>query len=106
MGIEIRFASMVDETAATTSIAKKTGIGAAVGAVTGFVFWSAVGPAVISWWYEPPSKDAFSCAGSVKTALSQFVTMQLISAAIGAVGLAVILFVFRRAKSMQGGAPN
>jgi uncharacterized membrane protein YesL len=67
------------------------------GAVLGFAGSSLGGPSVISWWYEPPSKDAFSCASSVRTALSQFVTMQLISAGIGAVGLALIVYVIRRA---------
>lgn len=84
---------------------KRTATGAAIGAVLGFVAWSVIGPAVISWWYEPPSKDAFSCAGSVKTALSQFVMMQLISAAIGAGGLAVTLFALRRDKSAQSAPP-
>jgi|SRR5688572_16453600 hypothetical protein len=67
------------------------------GAVVGFAGSSLFGPAVISWWYEPPSKDAFSCAGSVRQALSQFVTMQLICAGIGAVVLAIIGYVIRRA---------
>lgn len=89
-----------------TSAVRRTAIGSAVGSVVGFVVWSLVGPAIISWWYEPPSKDAFSCAGSVKTALSQFVTMQLISASIGAVAVTILSFVFRRAKRMQGGTPT
>ena len=93
---------MEDRPPPRPSIVKRTGVGAAIGAVLGFVVWSFVGPAVISWWYEPPSKDAFSCAGSVKTALSQFVTMQLISAAVGAAVLGVILFVLRRDKVGQG----
>lgn len=80
---------------------KRTASSAAVGAVVGFVAWSIIGPAVISWWYEPPSKDAFSCAGSVKTALSQFVWMQLVSAAVGATGLAVIWFALKRGKGAQ-----
>jgi hypothetical protein len=67
------------------------------GAALGFTGSSLGGPSVISWWYEPPSKDAFSCASSVRTALSQFVTMQLICAGIGAVALAVIVYVIRRA---------
>lgn len=67
------------------------------GAVLGFAGSSAVGPSVISWWYEPPSKDAFSCAGSVRTALAQFVTMQLICAGVGALALTVIVLLIRRA---------
>lgn len=86
-------------------MARRAAVGAAVGAVLGFVVWSLVGPAVISWWYEPPSKDAFSCASSVKTALSQFVMMQLISAALGAAGLGVIFFVLRRDKGAKSAPP-
>src|ERR1043165_4365935 len=92
---------MGEQTVPGTSLVKRTASSAAVGAVLGFVAWSVIGPAVISWWYEPPSKDAFSCAGSVKTALSQFVTMQLVSAAIGATGLAVIWFTLKRGKAAQ-----
>jgi len=68
----------------------------AVGAVIGFVAWSLTGPTVIGWWYEPPSKDAFSCAGSVRNALTQFVEMQLGAAIIGALGFAALLFGARR----------
>jgi hypothetical protein len=67
------------------------------GAVLGFAGSSVIGPSMISWWYEPPSKDAFSCAGSVRTALSQFVTMQLICAGVGSVALTVIVLLIRRA---------
>lgn len=73
-----------------------------IGAVLGFVASSLLGPAVISWWYEPPSKDAFSCAGTVRTALSQFVTMQLICAAVGGLGTLLVLFLVRRALRRKG----
>ena len=72
------------------------------GAVLGFVGSSLLGPTVISWWYEPPSKDAFSCAGSVRSALGQFVTMQLVCAALGAAGLTLIVFLIRRAVRNRG----
>lgn len=62
----------------------------------GFAGSSVAGPSVISWWYEPPSRDAFSCAGSVRTALSQFVTMQLICAGVGALLLTLVVFLVRR----------
>ena len=67
------------------------------GAVLGFILSSVFGPTVISWWYEPPSRDAFSCAGSVRTALGQFVTMQLVAAGVGAVALTLLVFLIRRA---------
>ncbi|SRR5260221_2890882 len=78
------------------SLARRLGLEAAIGAALGFVASSLGGPAVISWWYEPPSKDAFSCAGSVRTALSQFVVMQLICAVVGGAALAALLFLSRR----------
>jgi Mg/Co/Ni transporter MgtE len=67
-----------------------------IGAVLGFVVWSFGGPTIISWWYEPPSRDAFSCAGSVRMALAQFVKMQLGAALFGAVAFALLLFGGRR----------
>jgi len=79
-----------------SSLVRRGGAAAAVGAVIGFVAWSLAGPGIISLWYEPPSRDAFSCAGTVKTALSQFVKMQLISAVIGAAGVAVLWLAVRR----------
>lgn len=88
----------IQTTAPVASAARRGALGASLGAVLGLVAWSLAGPAVISWWYEPPSRDAFSCAGSVKTALSQFVTMQLVSAAVGAVGVGLLFFALRRAR--------
>ena len=81
---------------AVASTAKRTAIEVGGGALLGLVLSSLGGPAVISWWYEPPSRDAFSCAGSVKTALSQFVMMQLFCAFVGAVVVAVAFFFGRR----------
>ncbi|HEX6241199.1 MAG TPA: hypothetical protein VFZ61_09915 [Polyangiales bacterium] len=72
------------------------------GAVIGFILSSVFGPTVISWWYEPPSRDAFSCASSVRSALGQFVTMQLICAALGAIALTLIVFLTRRAMRNRG----
>jgi hypothetical protein len=77
-------------------VGRRTALELAVGAVLGFLGWSFAGPTIIGWWYEPPSKDAFSCAGSVKMALAEFVKMQLFSAIGGAVGFALLLFVGRR----------
>ena len=67
------------------------------GAVLGFVLSTLIGPTIISWWYEPPSRDAFSCASSVRSALGQFVMMQLICAAVGALILTTSVFLVRRA---------
>jgi hypothetical protein len=69
----------------------------AVGALLGFAVCSVGGPSLIAWWYEPPSQDAFSCAGSVRTALTQFVTLQLVFAGTGGIGLSILLFFGRRA---------
>jgi hypothetical protein len=78
-------------------VARRIGVQLAVGGVLGFAASSFAGPAIIGWWYEPPIKDAFSCASSVRAALSQFVTMQLICAAVGG-GLAMLtVFLVRRA---------
>ncbi|HVU04673.1 MAG TPA: hypothetical protein VHE30_23120 [Polyangiaceae bacterium] len=82
---------------------KRLALELSVGALLGFSGWSFAGPTVISWWYEPPSKDAFSCAGSVRMALGEFVKMQLGSALVGALGLALVLFVIRRAFRPKSG---
>jgi hypothetical protein len=94
------------DAAPTPSPLKRLGVELALGAVLGFVGASAGGPTLISWWYEPPSKDAFSCAGSVRTALSQFVTMQLVCAAVGGAVLAIILFFSRRALQKRDAAKS
>jgi hypothetical protein len=84
-------------TAPSTPTARRIGTQLAVGGVLGFAASSFGGPAVIGWWYEPPIKDAFSCASSVRAALSQFVTMQLVCAALGAVLATLAVFFARRA---------
>jgi Mg/Co/Ni transporter MgtE len=86
----------MDEDKPGGTTARRLGVEVSIGAMLGFVGASLAGPAVIAWWYEPPSKDAFSCASSVRTALSQFVTMQLTCAAVGGVLLAALLFFSRR----------
>jgi hypothetical protein len=74
------------------------------GALVGLVGSSVGGPSVISWWYEPPSRDAFSCAASVKTALSQFVTMQLVCAAAGGVLVTIAYTLASRALAKRKSA--
>jgi hypothetical protein len=67
-----------------------------IGIVLGFVVCSVFGPQLVSWWYAPPSKDAFSCAGTVRGALGQFVQMQLLSALGGGIVLTLLLWLSRR----------
>ena len=79
---------------------KKTILQLGVGVALGFLVACLLGPRVISFWYQPPSKDAFSCAGSVENALTQFVWLHLGFAALGGFGLWLALFfggrLFRR----------
>ena len=77
-------------------------IGASVTIALGFLLATLAGPQMISWWYQPPSQDAFSCAGSVKDALSHFVWLQLICAAVGGFGLWLVLFFAGRALKNRG----
>jgi hypothetical protein len=88
---------MEQEPSSSGSTLKLLGAQMAGGAVLGFVGSSLLGPGTIALLYKPPSGDAFSCADTVKTALGQFVAMQLTCAAIGAVGLTLIVFLVRRA---------
>jgi hypothetical protein len=89
-----------------TPAVRRIGAQLAVGAVLGFAASSFGGPAVIGWWYEPPIKDAFSCASSVRAALAQFVKMQLICAALGGAALALAVFLVRRAMSRRAAAAH
>jgi hypothetical protein len=84
-----------DSTAMSTPM--RTVIAAGGGTLLGLILSSLGGPALISWWYEPPSRDAFSCAGSVKTALSQFVTFQVSCALVGGIAIAIGYFFVQRA---------
>jgi hypothetical protein len=75
----------------------------AVGALIGLLAWSFGGPTVVSWWYEPPVKDALSCAPSVRQAVSDFVRWGLSVAAVSAlVTLTLVSLVRRR---FGGSAP-
>lgn len=87
-----------------SSGAKRVAIQMTIGAFLGLTVWSVGGPKVISWWYEPPSKDAFSCAPSVRVALGQFVYSQLAAAAVGAVLIALTVGLVRRWWSKRGAA--
>jgi len=67
------------------------------GTALGFVLACVWGPAVVSTKYTPLSDSANLCGGPVNEALSSFVRVQLISAAVGAVLVWSILFFSRRA---------
>jgi hypothetical protein len=84
------------------SVVKKTVLQIGLGVALGFLAASVLGPQLISWWYQPPSQDAFSCAGSVKDALAHFVWLQLICAALGGFGLWLVLFLGGRALRNRG----
>lgn len=78
------------------STLRRTLLELAIGLVLGLVVACLAGPRMISFWYEPPSKDAFSCAGSVEKALHDFILLEAIVAAVGAIGLVLLLWFFRR----------
>ena len=88
----------------TRAAARRFAIQVVSGAVLGFAGSCFFGPGVLGWWYAPPVKDAFSCESSVRNALTQFVKMQLISAAVGAVVVLIAVFLIRRAFTKRG--PN
>jgi len=66
------------------------------GSALGFALAVVVGPRFLSWWYEPPSKQAISCGPSVESALSQFVIVQFAAAVIGGIVACVVLYYVRR----------
>jgi hypothetical protein len=83
-----------------------------VGALLGLLAWSIGGPTVVSWWYEPPVKDALSCAPSVRQAVADFVKWGLsVGAVSGLVTLTLVSLVRRRfggasaSASASGSAP-
>jgi hypothetical protein len=67
-----------------------------VGALAGLLGWSFGGPTVVSWWYEPPVKDALSCAPSVRQAVADFVRWGLGVAAITALATLTLVSLVRR----------
>ena len=75
---------------------KRRAIEGAVGALVGLVLACLSGPAFVSFWYKPPSGDAFSCAGTVTEALAYFVKLQLVLGLVGGVFLLLMSFLFRR----------
>jgi len=78
------------------STRRRTLLWAATGTTLGFAAACFGGPKAVSWLYKPPSQDAFSCAGSVDAALTQFVRLQLTCAVVGAAVSLGLLFFVRR----------
>ena len=84
------------ETSSPSLVWRCVAVQLAVGAAIGFIATCFFGPGLLGWWYEPPVKEAFSCASSVRSAISQFVVMQLISAAVGGILVSIVVLLVRR----------
>lgn len=75
------------------------------GALLGLLGWCFFGPTVVSWWYEPPVKDALSCAPSVRQAVTDFVKWGLGVAAISATVTLTLVSLARRRFGSSAAAP-
>lgn len=75
---------------------RRRSIEGAVGMLAGLVLACLAGPAFVSFWYKPPSGDAFNCSGTVTEALSYFVKLQLVAGLLGGSILLLGSFLFRR----------
>ncbi|HET9954882.1 MAG TPA: hypothetical protein VFQ61_10275 [Polyangiaceae bacterium] len=93
---EVASAAALATPAPRSSPVRRTALELAIGLVAGVVGASVFGPSMISFWYEPPSKDAFSCASSVEQALKDFLKLQLGLALVGALVLVLASFLVRR----------
>jgi len=91
---------MAEAAIVTTSPLRRLGTQLAVGAVLGFAGWGFVGPGIIAWRYELPTKDAL-VRNLVQAALGDFVVMQLVCAAIGGALAVVVAFLVRRAMKQR-----
>ena len=96
---------MADDIAVTTS-SRRYVPHLAIGAVLGFSAACFFGSGLIGWWWEPPSKGVITCSPDVRAAITTFIKMQFISAAIGAVGLATVMHLVRRAFSKRRAAKS
>ncbi|HEX3851605.1 MAG TPA: hypothetical protein VHW01_11605 [Polyangiaceae bacterium] len=74
---------------------RRTWLFACAGVILGFAGASAWGPQLVSFFFKP-LEDSFSCSGSVNTALTQFVRLQLTLAMAGGVLALLVLFFWRR----------
>ncbi len=79
-----------------TNPVKRRAIEGAVGMLAGLVLACLSGPAFVSFWYKPPSGDAFNCAGTVNDALSYFVKLELFAGVLGGAFILLVSFLFRR----------
>lgn len=79
-----------------SSPVRRRGLEGAVGMLAGLVLACLSGPQFVSFWYKPPSGDAFSCAGTVTEALNYFVKLQLAAGVIGGGLILLVSFLFRR----------
>ena len=79
-----------------SSPVRRRGLEGAVGMLAGLVLACLSGPQFVSFWYKPPSGDAFNCAGTVTEALNYFVKLQLAAGVIGGGFILLISFLFRR----------
>ena len=80
---------------AKSSVFVRFGVPLLIGAVLGIVLWSLAAPRVIGWWYEPPVKDALSCAPSVRRAIGDFLTAELIIAGLSGLTMLILVTVVR-----------
>jgi hypothetical protein len=79
-----------------TSPVRRRAIEGAVGMLAGLVLACLSGPAFVSFWYKPPSGDAFSCAGTVTEALAYFVKLELVAGIVGGAFILLVSFLLRR----------
>jgi len=79
-----------------TSPVRRRAVEGAVGMLAGLVLACLSGPAFVSFWYKPPSGDAFSCAGTVTEALSYFVKLELFAGLAGGGFILLMSFLLRR----------
>jgi hypothetical protein len=75
---------------------RRRSVEAAVGMLAGLVLACLSGPAFVSFWYKPPSGDAFSCAGTVTEALAYFVKLELFAGLAGGSLILLVSFFIRR----------
>ena len=75
---------------------KRRGVEGVVGMLAGLVLACLSGPQFVSFWYKPPSGDAFNCAGTVNDALAYFVKLQLFAGVVGGGIILLLSFFLRR----------